>query len=64
MTVDELIASLREVSEAGYGFARVHIEEEGLGYFGDLIRVDTLLADSEEGVASLCLLGAPSGGER
>ena len=61
MTVHDLIEALREVQAEGYGHARVHIEEEGLGYFGDLLRVDTLSADPEP---ALCLLGAPLPGER
>lgn len=58
MSVDELIASLREVSHAGYGSARVIIEEVGQGYFGDLLRVDTLMTGRPN--STLTLLGSTS----
>lgn len=57
MSVDELIASLREVSNAGYGSAHVIIEEVGQGYFGDLLRVDTLMVGPNP---TLTLLGSTS----
>lgn len=57
MSVDELIASLREVSQAGYGSARVIIEEVGDGYFGDLLRVDSLMLGPDP---TLTLVGSTS----
>lgn len=54
-TVDRLIKELTEISEAGFGFAFVRIEEEGLGYAGDLIDVNTVLTEGD--VTTLTLLG-------
>lgn len=58
VTVDQLIADLKEVSDMGYGHARIHIEEVGEGYFGDLLYVDTLMTGEDP---SLLLVGERTG---
>jgi len=42
LTVDQLLAKLTETAEAGYGWAHVYLEEEGLGYAGCVQSVDAL----------------------
>jgi hypothetical protein len=58
MNVDELIEQLQLVSESGGGLAHVIIEEEGLGYAGALLNVDTWLTGPGNG--TLTLLGEKS----
>ena len=56
VTVDKLISDLQDVSDDGYGQAQVIIEEQGLGYVGELLYVDTLLI--RDAKATLTLLSS------
>ncbi len=54
ITVSKLIDDLVKIRDEGYGHARVIIEEQGLGYMGDLDNVNTLMGGDDP---TLTLLG-------